>query len=154
MEKIIVTSTAFEHNGKIPAKYTCQGEEISPPIQWTDIPEGTKSIALISDDPDAPMGTWVHWVIYNIPPSMTGLKEDIPKTDMLEDSIKQGLNSGRGIGYQGPCPPSGEHRYYFKVYALDAEPELDYGVSKQTLLNEMEEHIIGYGEIIGLYEKE
>lgn len=153
VETITVTSPAFEHNGTIPAKYTCQGEEVSPPIKWSGIPEGTQSIALISDDPDAPMGTWVHWVIYLIPPEITGLDENIPKMGILEKGMRQGLNSGRGTGYQGPCPPSGEHRYFFKVYALDFMPELDAEISKQTLLNEMEDHIIGYGEIIGLYEK-
>lgn len=153
VENITVSSTAFAHNGKIPAKYTCQGEDISPPITWSGIPQETKSIALIADDPDAPMGTWVHWVIYLIPPEKFGLKENVPKAGILESGMRQGLNSSRGTGYQGPCPPSGEHRYFFKVYALDFIPELDAEISKQTLLNEMEGHILGYGEIIGLYEK-
>ncbi|MFO8062854.1 MAG: YbhB/YbcL family Raf kinase inhibitor-like protein [bacterium] len=154
VKDITVTSTAFEHNGDIPKKYTCQGEEISPPVKWSGIPEGTKSIALISDDPDAPMGTWVHWVIFNIPPEKGGLEENIPKNDIINGGIKQGKNSGKETGYQGPCPPSGKHRYFFKVYALDNMLDIDSGISKQELLNAMEEHILGYGELIGLYEKE
>ena len=100
------------------------------------------------------MGTWVHWVIFNIPPDSDGLEENIPKIDIVEGSIKQGKNSGRAIGYQGPCPPSGTHRYFFKVYALDMMLDLESEISKQQLINAMEGHVIGYGELIGLYEKE
>ncbi|MCJ7778555.1 MAG: YbhB/YbcL family Raf kinase inhibitor-like protein, partial [Sedimentisphaerales bacterium] len=119
--KIKVTSSAFAEGGLIPAKYTCDGSDISPPLQWEAVPEGTKSIALISDDPDAPMGTWVHWVLFNLPAESKGLEENIPQDKTLPNGARQGLTDFGRIGYGGPCPPSGTHRYFFKIYALDTK---------------------------------
>lgn len=148
---IKVMSPAFEEGGMIPEKYTCDGKDISPPIEWKGIPEGTKSLALISDDPDAPMGTWVHWVIFNIPPERKGLPEGVPTKKVLEGGIRQGLNDFRRIGYGGPCPPGGVHRYYFKLYALDRVLDLEPGVTKNMLLKAMEGHILDKGELMGRY---
>ncbi len=108
--EIIITSSAFEHDALIPPKYTCDGDDISPPLQWDVVPEGTKSIALISDDPDAPMGTWVHWVLFNLPADTTQLHENIPPEKTLLNGAKQGITDFGRIGYGGPCPPSGTHR--------------------------------------------
>ncbi len=146
-----VTSPAFEDGGLIPRKYTCDGEDISPPIRWRGIPPGTASIALISDDPDAPVGTWVHWVIFNIPPNTEGLEEGIPPEGVLSNGARQGLNDFRRIGYGGPCPPRGVHRYYFKVYALDKVLDLGPGITKERLLEAMEGHILDRGELMGRY---
>ena len=107
-------SSAFEAGGMIPKKYTCDGPDVSPPLSWSDIPAKAKSLALIADDPDAPMGTWVHWVAWNIPPEARGLEEGVPKKDSLPNGMKQGTTDFRSIGYGGPCPPSGTHRYFFK----------------------------------------
>ena len=150
---IQVTSTAFAEGELIPKVYTCEGKDISPPISWANLPEGTKSIALICDDPDAPMGTWVHWVIYNIPPTETGLKEAMPSENVLQNGTKQGITDFRKIGYGGPCPPSGTHRYFFKLYALDKMLELDAGATKGQLLTAMEGHIVGQVQLIGKYKK-
>ncbi|MCL5991285.1 MAG: YbhB/YbcL family Raf kinase inhibitor-like protein [Bacteroidetes bacterium] len=150
---IKITSTAFIEGGLLPKIYTCEGKNISPPLAWSNLPEGTKSIALINDDPDAPMGTWVHWVIYNIPPTETGLKEEIPSENILPNGAKQGITDFRRVGYGGPCPPSGTHRYFFKLYALDKILELEPGVSKGQLLTAMEGHILGTGQLVGKYKK-
>jgi len=140
-----LTSPVFENNGLIPSKYTCQGEDINPALSIEDIPGGTKSLALIVDDPDAPMGTWVHWVVYDIAP--------VSRID--EDSIpgKQGINDFRRKDYGGPCPPSGTHRYFFKIYALDEELGLEEGVNKKGLEKAMQAHILEKAELIGLYKK-
>ncbi|OGU42353.1 MAG: phosphatidylethanolamine-binding protein [Ignavibacteria bacterium GWB2_35_12] len=150
---IRITSTAFTEGGMIPEIYTCEGRDISPPLSWSNLPEGTKSIALINDDPDAPMGTWVHWVIYNIPPIETGLKEGIPSEKVLPNGTKQGITDFRRVGYGGPCPPSGTHRYFFKIYALDTMLELESGAAKGQLLTAMEGHILGTGQLIGKYKR-
>ncbi|RKY01936.1 MAG: YbhB/YbcL family Raf kinase inhibitor-like protein, partial [Spirochaetes bacterium] len=113
----------------------------------------TKSYALIADDPDAPMGTWVHWVIYNIPPDITRLDENVPKVEELPNGAVQGVNDFRRYGYGGPCPPGGTHRYYFKVYALDTELKDGPGLTKKKLLKRIEGHIIGYGELMGRYSR-
>jgi Raf kinase inhibitor-like YbhB/YbcL family protein len=143
--KLNVTSPAFEHNGRMPARYTCDGEDINPPLHIEDIPGGTQSLVLISDDPDAPAGAWDHWIVWNIPP--TG--------DIKEDSVPgiEGINSFRRHSYGGPCPPSGTHRYFFKVYALDTELDLDPDSRKGDVLKAMQGHVLAQGELIGLYSR-
>ncbi len=145
------SSPAFGHGQPIPAVYTCKGRDISPPLTWSDLPQGTKSLALIMDDPDAPIGTWVHWVIYNIPSTRTGLEEAIPSEERLADGSLQGKNSWRRIGYGGPCPPSGTHRYYFRLYALDSMLSLAPGATKEQLLQAMQGHILTEAEWMGTF---
>jgi Raf kinase inhibitor-like YbhB/YbcL family protein len=140
-----IISPEFKHNEFIPKKFTCEGEDISPTLVIEGVPEGTKSLALIVDDPDAPMGTWVHWVVYDI----------LPLKRIEENSIpgKQGKNNFGRLNYGGPCPPSGTHRYFFKIYALDTMLNLKEGLSKGALEKAMEGHIIGKAELVGLYKK-
>jgi len=152
--EIKITSSAFADGGLIPAKYTCDGADVSPPLQWDAVPEGAKSIALICDDPDAPMGTWVHWVLFNLPAQAKDLAENIPPDKTLPDGAKQGTNDFRRIGYGGPCPPSGTHRYFFKIYALDTELDLEAGASKRQLLKAMDGHILAQGQLIGKYKRQ
>lgn len=151
--KISVTSSAFKEGEMIPSKYTCDGDDISPPIDWLGVPAEAKSIAMISDDPDAPMGTWVHWVIFNIPPQAKGLSENVPAKESLEDGSIQGVNDSHKIGYGGPCPPSGVHRYYFKVYALDVSLQLKPGITKKALESAMKGHILAEGQLMGRYRR-
>jgi len=151
--EIEVKSEAFEEGGMIPKKYTCDGEDASPPLSWTGVPEGTEALALICDDPDAPVGTWVHWVIFNIPPDTTGLSENIPPERVLESGTRQGRNDFGNIGYGGPCPPRGTHRYYFKLYALDKKVDLEPGATKDELLKAMEGHILAEGRLMGRYKR-
>jgi Raf kinase inhibitor-like YbhB/YbcL family protein len=146
-------SPAFTQGEMIPSKYTCDGEDVSPPLEFTGLPEGTKSIALISDDPDAPVGTWVHWVYYNIPPDTQALEENIEPTENPSAGGIQGINDFRKNGYGGPCPPSGTHRYFFKLYALDTMLELKQGAEKKHLLKAMEGHIISQAELMGKYKR-
>lgn len=150
---IIVESAAFKEGGMIPGKYTCDGADISPPLSWSGIPGNAKSIALISDDPDAPMGTWVHWVLYDLPANITNLPETVPTKKVLKNNGKQGTNDFGRIGYGGPCPPGGTHRYYFKVYALDKELNLDPGATKAQLLKAMEGRILAEGQLMGKYSR-
>ena len=140
-----VTSTAFEEEGSIPSKYTCDGEDVSPPITIEHIPEEAKSLAIIVDDPDAPSGTWVHWVVWNIPVTHQ-LKEN-------EIHGQQGMNDFNNQRYNGPCPPRGIHRYFFKVYALDTILNLDASIRKSDLERAMTSHILAFGELIGRYER-
>jgi len=149
--EITFRSTAFKEGEFIPKKYTCDGENVSPPLEWNGIPAATKSIALICDDPDAPMGTWVHWVVFNIPASANKLNEKISSHKVLEDGTAQGNNDFRKIGYGGPCPPGGIHRYFFKIYALDKRVELAPGAIKKELIKEMEGHILAEGKLMGKY---
>ncbi len=151
--EINVKSPAFVPGGKIPDKYTCDGMDISPPLTWTSGPEGTKTFAIICDDPDAPMGTWVHWVLFNLPVNITELHENVPPEKELEIGARQGMNDFRRIGYGGPCPPGGVHRYFFKLYALDAEINLEAGATKDELLKAMEGHILAEGQLMGRYER-
>lgn len=151
--KLILTSSAFKEGEAIPKQYGCKGADISPPLEWSGVPADAKSLGLIVDDPDAPMGTWVHWVIFNIPPKATGLPEDVPAKDSLPDGAIQGKNDFRNIGYGGPCPPGGTHRYFFKLYALDTVLELKAGSSKADLLNTMKGHILGEGQLMGRYSR-
>lgn len=151
--KLQITSSAFDHNGMIPKKYTCDGEDISPQLSWSGAPEGTKSFALINDDPDAPMGTWVHWVLYDLPPSINELSENMPKDKTLSNGAKQGITDFKNIGYGGPCPPSGIHRYFFKLYALDTKLNLESGATKKQVEDAMKGHVIAQTELIGKYKR-
>ena len=148
-----VKSSAFKEGEMIPSMYTCDGENVSPPLTWSPGPGGTRSFALISDDPDAPMGNWVHWVIYNIPPEKAGLPEDVPDDNALVDGAKQGITDFGRPGYGGPCPPGGTHRYYFKVYALDTILDLGTGEKKKDLLKAMEGHVLAEGQLMGKYKR-
>jgi Raf kinase inhibitor-like YbhB/YbcL family protein len=153
-----ITSAAFDHEGPIPKLYTCQGKDISPALMWSGLPAGTKSLVLIVDDPDAPdpkapKMTWVHWVLYNIPPSVGGLPEAV-KPGALPAGIKEGTNDWKRTGYGGPCPPIGRHRYFHKLYALDIElPDLRRP-TKAALEDAMKGHVLGQAELMGTYEKE
>jgi Raf kinase inhibitor-like YbhB/YbcL family protein len=148
-----LTSPAFTEGGMIPAQYTCNGPDISPPLVWEEVPEDTKSLALIVDDPDAPVGTWVHWVLYNLPASTRELKESITKTKVLPDGAMQGTNDFRKIGYNGPCPPGGTHRYFFKLYALDEMIDLNPGARKKDLLDAMKGHILAECQLMGKFSR-
>lgn len=150
---IQLESSAFEDEGMIPEKYTCDGEDISPPLKWIGVPEDAKSLALIADDPDAPGGTFVHWVLFNLPPNTEELSENVPNQETLQNGAKQGKNDFPKIGYGGPCPPSGTHRYYFKIYALDTELDLEAGATKSDLEDAMEGHILAQGQLMGKYER-
>ena len=152
--KINVGSSGFTEGGMIPKQFTCDGADISPPLSWSTVPEGTKSIAIIVDDPDAPAGTWVHWLVYNLPPDLKGLPENVPAQKTLANGGMQGMTDFRRIGYGGPCPPSGTHRYFFKVYALDSILDLFPGAIKKRLLSAMEGHILAEGELMGKYRRE
>lgn len=142
-----LSSPAFENEGVIPAEYTCDGKNISPPLIISDVPENAKSLALIMDDPDAPFGTFVHWLIWNIPPNTT----NIPEGGNI--SYPQGKNDFRKQGYGGPCPPFGTHRYFFKLYALDTLLDLEEGAKKKDLLKAMSGHIIEETQLIGVYSR-
>jgi Raf kinase inhibitor-like YbhB/YbcL family protein len=152
---LTLTSPAFEPNGEIPARFTCEGEDVSPALAWSGLPDGTRSLALICDDPDAPdpkapKMTWVHWVLYDIPPTASGLPEAVRD---LPAGTREGTNDWKRTGYGGPCPPIGRHRYFFKLYALDAElPDLGRP-TKARLEEAMQGHVLAQAELIGTYEK-
>ncbi len=146
-------SSAFEAGDLIPAKYTCDGSDVSPPLSWSDAPSGTRSFALISDDPDAPRGTWVHWVTWNVPATALSLDEGLPKQDSLPNGMKQGTTDFRRVGYGGPCPPSGTHRYFFKLYALDTILNLPSSTTKPALEKAMQGHILKQAELMGVYRR-
>ncbi len=148
-----IKSSAFGSGEIIPVKYTCDGADFSPPLEWTAGPAGTKSFALICDDPDAPMGTWVHWVIYDLPPTATMLAEGITRDRELPGGGTQGINDFRRLGYGGPCPPGGTHRYFFKLYALDAALGLKPGITKDQLLTAMKGHILAEAQLMGTYRR-
>jgi Raf kinase inhibitor-like YbhB/YbcL family protein len=152
--KIQITSPAFAVGQPIPDPYTCAGSNLSPPLTWTNAPAGTKSYALIVDDPDAPGGTWVHWVIYNLPPAAMALAENTPPSPQLPDGAKQGVNDFGQTGYRGPCPPAGRpHRYFFNIYALDRTLDLNPGATKKELVSAMEGHVLGAGQLMGTYQR-
>jgi len=154
MENISISAEGFSDGTTITDVYTCKGKDISPSLSWKGIPAGTKSIALIMDDPDAPGGTFVHWVLYNVPAQTQKLPEGIPHDKILADGSMQGMTDFGRPGYGGPCPPPGKpHRYYFKVYALDSRIDLAPGASKKQLENEMRGHILAKGEIVGIYKR-
>ena len=148
-----LTSDAFVNGQSIPAKYSCIGKNISPALTWTEPPAGTQSFALIMDDPDAPGRTWVHWVLFNIPAGARSLQEDLPITGKNVDpnAIYVGNNSSGATAYQGPCPPSGTHRYFFKLYALDTVINLLPGATKEQLLYAMDGHILALTELMGSF---
>ncbi len=148
-----LSSPVFAHESAIPALYTCDGDDLSPALEWTDPPAGTQSLALIADDPDAPAGTWVHWVVYNIPPDARGFAEAYSADVEPSDGSRNGRNSWRKAGYGGPCPPSGTHRYFFKLYALDTMPDLDAGATASQLLRAAEGHILAQTELMGTYSR-
>lgn len=148
-----LTSTGFQHESSIPIKFSCDGEDISPPLTWNDPPEGVLSFALIHDDPDLPAGTWVHWVLFNIPSNTRELAEGIPAQDVLADGSLHGVNSWGRLDYGGPCPPGGTHRYFFKLYALDLMLDLASGASKADLLEAMDGHILAEVELMGTFSR-
>jgi Raf kinase inhibitor-like YbhB/YbcL family protein len=148
-----MSSPAFGYGEEIPRKFTCDGEEVSPPLEWENPPAGTKSFALICDDPDAPMGTWVHWVLYDFPGDTRSLPEGFPNEREFENGAKSGKNSWGRYGYGGPCPPSGTHRYFFRLYALDAPLGLKPGANARQLRRAMEGHVLGTAELMGKYRR-
>jgi Raf kinase inhibitor-like YbhB/YbcL family protein len=151
---IKITSPAFAQGEMIPSKYTADGQNVSPPLKWEGVSGGTLSIALICDDPDAPMGTWVHWVMWNIPPDKKELPENVPPDQKLPDGSIQGITDFKRAGYGGPAPPSGTHRYYFKLYGLDTKLDLPTSSTKAQLLKAMEGHILSQGELMGKYKRQ
>lgn len=150
-----LTSSAFKDSEDIPIKYTADGEDISPPLTWEDVPEKTKSFALINDDPDAVTGNWVHWLIFNIPADQTALQENFPSDIFLKNGAIQGITDFGTHGYGGPAPPSGRHRYFFKLYALDTM--LDIGsqkVTREVLEKALKGHVLDAAELMGFYSRE
>ncbi len=154
---LVITSAAFAPNGEIPTRYTCDGDDVSPPLSWNGVPETAKSLVLIVDDPDAPdpaapKMTWVHWVLYNLPPDDTDLPEGVSRVD-LHPGTREGLNDWQRAGYGGPCPPIGSHRYFHKLYALDVQlPDLN-NPTKRELEQAMADHILDQAELIGTYQR-
>lgn len=148
-----IYSPAFDDGEPIPLSYTCDGADISPALQWEGAPSETKSFALIVHDPDAPVGDWTHWVLYNIPPGRQSLPESFSFEGKSPDGIQQGRNSWHQIKYGGPCPPSGTHRYFFTLYALDSLLELEVGASKQELMIAMQPHILAHTQLMGTYTR-
>ncbi|MFH1662829.1 MAG: YbhB/YbcL family Raf kinase inhibitor-like protein [Chloroflexota bacterium] len=149
-----ISSPAFSEGEKIPPEYTCEGSGISPQLNWVGIPEGTKSLALIVDDPDAPGGVFTHWVVFNIPPDSSGLSKAFPPTPVLPDGTLQGDSDFGRTGYGGPCPPRGKpHRYRFNLYALDKKLDLSAGSSKNQVLNATRGHILAQGQLTGTYQR-
>lgn len=161
MDEFSVSTPAFKDDGVIPSKYTCEGEDVSPPLEWSGVPEGTKSFALTCLDPDAPPGTWVHWVLYDFPGDSTGMDENLPKEETLTSGAKQGacwgVDSFSRVGYYGPCPPPGHgyHRYYFTLYALDVDSVgLDPNAAHRDLEKAMEGHILAKAVVMGRYKRD
>lgn len=149
-----IESSAFKEGESIPSRHTCDGEDVSPEFAWKGVPEGTQSFAMIFDDPKTAIGVWVHWVIYNIPGDAVGLPEAIPAEEVLENGTVQGKSSWGKIGFRGSCPPTGEHTYHFKLYALDARLDLPPGATKKELLEAMEGHTLDKTQLTGRYERE
>jgi len=145
VKKLVVKSPAFENNQLIPAKYTCDGDNVNPPLTIEGVPEETKSLVLIVDDPDAPMGTFDHWIVWNIPPTSKIEENTVPGAE--------GMSSYRKHAYGGPCPPYGTHRYFFKVYALDTKLDLTANSKKKDVEKAMESHVLAEGELVGLYRR-
>src|SRR6266581_3586166 len=147
-----IASTAFPNGGMIPKKFTCDGPDVSPQLSWREAPAGTQSFTLIMDDPDAPVGTWVHWVLYNVPANIRELQEGVEKQEQLASGALQGRNDFHKTGYGGPCPPPGKtHRYFFKLYALDTKLNLKAGASKPDVERAMKGHILVGTELMGRY---
>jgi Raf kinase inhibitor-like YbhB/YbcL family protein len=149
-----LTTTAFPAGGEIPSRYTCGGANLSPALTWSGVPEGAQALALIADDPDAPMGAWTHWLIWNIPAQVTELPEGVPATEVLEDGARQGKNDFGRIGYGGPCPPPGRpHRYFFKLYALDRKLDVKRGATRRELEAAVASHALSKTELMGTYRR-
>ena len=147
-------SSAFSQGADIPRKFTCDGPDLSPALTWSEPPAGTRSLALIADDPDAPVGVWVHWVLYDLPATVRELHEGVAKKDVLDNGARQGRNDFGRIGYGGPCPPPGRaHRYFFKMYALDSPTELKPGATRAELEQAMKGHVLAEGELMGRYKR-
>jgi len=147
-------SSAFPAGAEVPKKFTCEGPDVSPALEWSGPPAKTASFALIVDDPDAPVGTWVHWVFWNLPANTHSLREDVAKREQLEDGSRQGRNDFRKVGYNGPCPPPGKpHRYFFRLYALDAKLDLAPGATRQELDSAMKGRILGEAEYMGTFRR-
>lgn len=154
MASLTLSIPAFQDGEPIPARYTCDGENKSPALAWSGLPEGTRSLALIADDPDAPVGTFTHWVIYNLPPALSGLPEGMPQVAQPRAGGTQGTNNFRHPGYDGPCPPRGrDHRYFFKLYAIDLEPSLPPGQTAPGLQKLMQGHILAQAQVMGRYHR-
>lgn len=151
---LAISTTSFPNGGDIPKKFTCDGADVSPELSWGGAPSATQSFTLIADDPDAPVGTWTHWVLYDLPASASSLTEGVSKIDELGSGGRQGRNDFRKIGYGGPCPPPGKpHRYFFKLYALDAKLNLKPGATKQEVEHAMQGHVLAQAELIGRYKR-
>lgn len=152
--QIQLTSPAFAYGEKIPVRFTCEGEDISPPLQWAGTPVETRSYALIMDDPDAPRGTWIHWVLFNLPGETVELAPAVPTLPELPSGARHGRNTAGDMAYAGPCPPPGNpHRYFFRLYALDIMLGLAPGVTRQELEQAMHQHILGQGTLMGTYQR-
>lgn len=148
-----LSSSAFKEGEAIPRGYTCDGANVSPPLEWSDVPKNAKTLSLIADDPDAPAGTWVHWVFYNLPAENIGLVENVPLTDNLKAGGFQGKNDFQKTGYGGPCPPSSTHRYFFKLYAIDSDLPLKAGATRADLEKAMNGHVVGQAQLMGTYRR-
>jgi hypothetical protein len=152
--KMDITSSAFQNGQPIPSAYTCDDKNISPPLVWTGMPPNTESLVLIVDDPDAPTGVWTHWVAFDLPADCSGLPEDAAKSNPIVGSAKQGVNDFKKTGYNGPCPPGGkQHRYFFKIYALDTTLGLPAGASRNAVEAAMTKHILAQGQLMGTYQR-
>jgi len=150
----VIFTASFPNGGPIPRKFTCDGADLSPEVSWTGSPTGTQSFVLIADDPDAPVGTWTHWVLFDVPAQTNSLAEGIAKVDEVPSGGRQGRNDFRRIGYGGPCPPPGKpHRYFFKLYALDKMLSLKPGCSKAEVEQAMQNHVLGKAELMGTYQR-
>jgi len=149
---LAITTKAFSEGGAIPKMYTCDDADTSPDLSWSGAPAGVQALALIADDPDAPAGTWTHWLVWNIPAQSNGLAKGVPKNETLGDGARQGRNDFRRVGYGGPCPPAGKpHRYFFRLYALDRKLDLKAGASRKELEQAIEGHVLAQGELMGKY---
>ncbi len=148
-----LNSAAFAEGGMIPKKYTCDGDDVSPPLTWIDVPAGAKSLALIGDDPDAPVGTWVHWVVFNLPTTTGGLPEGVRAEKQLAGGGLQGTNSWKRVGYGGPCPPGGTHRYFFRLYALDVALTLGNNATAKDVQAALKGHVLAEAQTMGRYTR-
>lgn len=149
-----VESPAFGRGEPIPTRYTCDGEDVSPPLHWSGVPDSAVTLAVLAEDPDAPRGIWVHWVLYGLDAGRSGLPEAVPPNETVLDGALQGRNDFEKIGYGGPCPPAGQrHRYFFRIYALDARPDLGAAATRSELLAAIEGHVLAKGELMGTYRR-
>jgi Raf kinase inhibitor-like YbhB/YbcL family protein len=151
--KLEMKSEVFQYNGMIPSRYTCDGANVSPPLTWSSVPAETESISLICEDPDAPVGNWVHWVLFNLPPDTRSLEEGVQPYSTHSNGSTHGVNDYGRLGYGGPCPPGGTHRYFFRIFALDQTLLLQPGATKIDVVNAMRGHILAKGELMGKYRR-